>query len=56
MAGINNKAFGDEPLQVVLDQGQELGKLQVWSLKCCLDFLQCLGAEEEMLSSHGRGR
>lgn len=29
MAGINNKTLGDEPLRVILDQGQALGRLQL---------------------------
>lgn len=57
VAGTNNKTFGDEPLQVILYQGQIFGRLQFW--RPAVEFgLPSVpqGQEEEMLLSEGGRR
>lgn len=57
MAGINNKTFGDEPLRVILDQGQALGRLQLRRPGVGFGLPSVpQGQEEEMLSSGGGRR
>lgn len=57
VAGINSKTFGDEPLQVILYQGQILGRLQFWRPAVESGFPSVPpGQEEEMLLSEGGRR
>lgn len=57
VAGINNKTFGDEPLRVILYQGQILGRLQFWRPAGEFGLPSVpQGQEEEMLLSEGGRR
>lgn len=57
MAGINNKTLGDEPLRVILDQGQALGRLQLRRPGVGFGLPSVpQGQEEEMLLSDGGRR